>query len=84
MNEPDNHAAVVDQSGDTWVRADECPGRYGNWWPITDGPGWEQWAREGIGTSRTWDQVEEHGPFTAADPQRAARALDRVRREVDR
>lgn len=85
MNEPDNHTAWVDQSGDTWVRVDEHPGRNGGTWnPLTDGPGWDEWARNGIGQPRGWDQVEEYGPFVQADPDRTARALDRVRREVAR
>jgi hypothetical protein len=85
MNEPDNHTALVDRFGGTWVRADDCPGRGGNWWPLTDGPAWEDWARNGIGTPRTWDQVaENYGPFNVADPERTARAVERVRREVAR
>jgi hypothetical protein len=85
MREPDNHTAWVDQSGDTWVRDDETPGQYGNWWPLTDGPNWEPWARNGVGQARTWDQVDpEYGPFTEADPERAARALERVRQEANR
>lgn len=86
MNEPDNHTAWVDRSGDTWVRVDEHPGRNGGTWnPLTDGPGWDEWARDGIGQARPWDWVDpEYGPFVEADPARTARALDRVRREVAR
>ncbi len=84
MNEPANHAAVVDQSGDTWVRCDDMPGQYGTWWPITDGPGWEPWGRDKVGQSRTWDMVEEHGPFTPADEDRTARAIDMVRAATTR
>lgn len=84
MNEPANHTAVVDRFGDTWVRCDDMPGRDGNWWFITDGPGWEEWARVGgqrIAQAGTWDQVEERGPFTLADRDRTLRAIDWVRRE---
>jgi hypothetical protein len=85
MNEPDNHTALADRFDDTWIRTDEFCGRYVNWWPLTDGPNWQEWAREGIGTSRTWDQVAgEYGPFKVADSERTARALERVRREVAR
>jgi hypothetical protein len=84
VREPDNHTAWVDSAGDTWVRVDEVDGRYGNWWPLTDGPGWESWAQGGVGGSRTWDLVEAYGPFTEADSDRTARALARVRRELDR
>lgn len=84
MREPDNHSAVIDGGGDTWVRVDEAGGRGGPWWPLTDGPGWEVWARGGVGVSRAWGDVEEYGPFAEADRTRAAYALDRVRREVRR
>lgn len=85
VREPDNHTGWVDRGGDTWVRADDVPGAYGTWWPLTDGPGWEPRARLGVGTARTWDQVDqEHGPFTRADPDRTARALERVRQEAAR
>lgn len=92
--EPDNHAAVVDRGGDTWVRVDEghahrcsgyCAHSYGfggPWWPLTDGPGWDVAARDGLGTPRDWDDMAEHGPFTVADPARAAAAVARVLREV--
>jgi hypothetical protein len=83
MIEPPNHTALVDKGGDTWVRYDEG-GSFGPWFPLTDGPGWDEWARDGVGYSRPWSWVEEHGPFTEADSERAARALDRVRREVAR
>ncbi len=76
--EPDNHTAIVDRGGDTWIRCDDMPGPYGTWYPLTDGPHWEEWARSGIGTPRTWDQVEEYGPFEPADPERAERAYARV------
>lgn len=81
MKEPANHTAVVDHGGGTWVRADDMPGSWGPWWPLTDGPGWEPQAQDGIGQARPWDQVEEYGPFTPADAERTARALARVRRE---
>jgi hypothetical protein len=85
MREPDNHTAVVDRGGDTWVRDDETPGQYGNWWPLTDGPGWEPWARNSVGQARTWDQVDPvYAPFVQADPDRTARALERVRQEANR
>jgi hypothetical protein len=84
MNEPDNHTALVDRFGDTWVGVDEHPGQYGNWWALTDGPRWEEWARDGVGQARPWDWMDEHGPFKVADPERTARALDRVRREAAR
>jgi len=51
VNEPDNHTALVDRDGGTWVRVDECPGQYGKWWPITDGPGWEPQVQDGVGQS---------------------------------
>ncbi|MFI5895633.1 hypothetical protein ACIA5D_36615 [Actinoplanes sp. NPDC051513] len=89
MVEPDNHTAWIDRGGDTWVRVDDYPigsygiERWGPWWPLTDGPGWEPRALDGIGQPRPWDQVDEfHGPFTPAGPERTARAIERVRREV--
>jgi hypothetical protein len=85
VKEPDNHKASVDRFGDTWVRVDEFPGRNGGTWnPLTDGPGWDERARNGIGQPRDWDEVEEYGPFTEVDPERAARALGRVRQEMAR
>jgi hypothetical protein len=57
VNEPDNHTAVVDRFDGTWVRVDEHPGTYGNWWPITDGPGFEPQVRDGVGQARPWDWV---------------------------
>jgi hypothetical protein len=84
VTEPANHTALVDRLEGTWVRVDECPGQYGTWWPMTDGPGFEPWARDGVGQAREWDQVEEYGPFTTADPQRTAWALSRVREEWSR
>jgi hypothetical protein len=89
MLEPDNHTAWVDAGGDTWVRVDEFPvtsygiPRSGPWWPLTDGPGWEPQVRGGIGTPRPWHQVDGlYGPLTPADPERTARAIARVHREV--
>lgn len=82
MIEPDDHTAWVDRFGDTWVRADNMPGTYGSWWPLTDGPGWEPQARNDIGKARGWDGVREYGPFERADADRTAGALDRVRRQV--
>ncbi len=82
MIEPDNHTAWVDRFGDTWVRDDEHPGRYGSWWPLLDGPGYNASTGMGIGSARDWTMTVEYGPFTPADPQRTAAALDRVRREV--
>jgi hypothetical protein len=85
MEEPDNCTAWIDRFGDTWVRVDDMPGQFGGtWWPLTDGPGWEEWARTGVGKSRDWGQVEDYGPFTPADPERTAAALARVRSEVAR
>jgi hypothetical protein len=85
VREPDNHTALVDRFGGTWVRVDECPGQFGKWWPITDGPGWEPQVQDGVGQARPWDQVVgEYGPFDVADPDRAVQALERVRREVAR
>jgi hypothetical protein len=82
MREPDNHTAWVDRFGDTWVRADDMPGQYGTWWPICDGPGWDERARGDVGQARPWDWVEDdYGPFTETDP---GDALERVRREVER
>jgi hypothetical protein len=81
--EPGNLTAWVDRFGDTWVRVDDCPGRFGNWWPLMDGPGWEPWARQDVGQPRDWDQVEyDYAPLVEADPQRTAEALERVRLEV--
>ncbi len=76
--EPDDHTAIVDAGGDTWIRCDDMPGRYGSWWPMTDGPHWGERARSGIGQARPWDQVEEYGPFEPADEERTARAYARV------
>jgi hypothetical protein len=82
VNEPADHTAWVDAGGDTWVRTDDMPGQYGSWWPIIDGPAWEEWARRGVGQARTWDQVEEYGPFVEADAERTARSIERVRQEI--
>lgn len=79
MIEPANHAGVADRFGDTWVRVDELPGQYGTWWPVTDGPGWETWGRNKVGTARPWLDVEEYGPLTPADAERTAYALGLVR-----
>lgn len=85
MNEPDNLTAVVDRMGGTWVRVDDCPGRWGTWWPITDGPGWDVRVQDGVGVSRPWDQVDpEYGPFTPADQARTSRAVSLVRKEYAR
>ncbi len=82
--EPDDNCAVVDASGDTWVRYDEMPGQRGPWWPITDGRHWEDWGRNKVGVARAWDDMDEYGPFTPADRGRTARALGMVREELAR
>lgn len=84
MREPGNLTAWVDRGGDTWVRLDDPqrPHQWGTWWPLTDGPGWDEWARNGIGQPRPWDQVLEHGPFVKADAALTALALDKVRAAV--
>ncbi len=80
MNEPANYTAWIDRTGDTWVRDDDTPGRHGNWWPISDGPGWEPWGQDKVGTSREWVEVEtDFGPLTLADSERTAKALSLVR-----
>jgi uncharacterized protein YukE len=79
--EPGDHTALIDRFGDTWVRVDEHPGPYGPWWPITDGPAWEERGRNTVGAARDWDDLAEYGPFTGADPRRTATALTRVRAE---
>jgi hypothetical protein len=85
VNEPANRTASVDRFEDTWVRDDDTVGRDGGtWWPLTDGPGWDEWARGGVGQAPDWSQVEEYGPFTRADAQRTTRALERVRQEAAR
>jgi hypothetical protein len=86
MNEPDNHTAWIDRLEGTWVRVDEYPhpGNGGTWYPLTDGPGFDEWARTGVGTARPWDWTDEYGPFTAADSERTAMALARVREWVTR
>lgn len=86
MTEPSNHTAVIDEFGDTWVRVDELPGRNGGtWYPLTDGPGWDESARNGIGMPRGWDQVDsDYWPFVEADAERTARAVDRIRQEASR
>ena len=84
MREPDNHTAWIDKFGDTWVRVDEHPGRNGTWWPLMDGTGWADWARNDVGVSRDWEDVVEYGPFVEAGPAQAAAALDRVREEASR
>ncbi len=84
MNEPANLTAWVDRGGDTWVRVDEPqrPDQWGPWWPLTDGPGWEPWARGGLGQPRPWNQVEEHGPFVKADADLTRMAVDKVRQRL--
>jgi hypothetical protein len=85
VREPGNHTGWVDNAGDTWVRVDDLPGHNsGTWYPICDGPGWELQARHTVGTSRTWDQMEEHGPWVPASPERTARAIELVRLEAVR
>lgn len=78
MREPEGNTAVVDKFGDTWIRFG------GTWWPLTDGPVWDQWARNGVGQPRGWDQMSAYEPFTVADAERTARALERVRQEYSR
>lgn len=84
MIEPRNHTALIDRFGDTWIRVDEYPGRHGNWWPLTDGPNWDSWAQNGIGSGRTWEDVRDSGPFEVADADRTAKALARVIEEARR
>lgn len=85
MNEPGNHAALVDKFDGTWVRVDECPARNGGtWWPLTDGPGWEARAQNGVGQGRPWSWLDDYHPFTVADAERTARALRLVREEYAR
>lgn len=77
MDEPGNHTAWVDKTGGTWVRVDDHPGKWasGTWYPITDGPGFEEWAQDGVGEARPWEWLGEYGPFEPADADRTARAL---------
>lgn len=82
MNEPENRTGWIDRFGDTWVREDDRAGRYGSWWPCTDGPGWDAGERGGLGVPRTWEEAREYGEFTPADPERTAAALAKVRRAV--
>ncbi|MER7280439.1 hypothetical protein ABT369_38980 [Dactylosporangium sp. NPDC000244] len=83
MKEPPNHTGQVDQCGDCWVRDDDVPGRYGNWWQVLDGPGWDEQVRGGLGTPRRWFEVEEDfGPLVEASPERTAAALELVRAAV--
>lgn len=84
MIEPGNHTALIDRFGDTWIRVDDYPGRHGNWWPLTDGPNWDSWAQDGIGSARDWITVQESGPFEVADADRTAKALARVIEEARR
>lgn len=75
--EPADGAAVADRGDDTWVRVGD------QWWPLTDGPGWDPQARDGLGTPRAWAEIQEHGPFATTDDPRAVRARDRVRRAYE-
>lgn len=85
MNEPDNHTGWVDRFGGTWVRVDDCPGRYGTWWPRCDGPGFESRVHNDIGQSRQWDQVEfDYAPLTPAGAELTAETIALVRRESSR
>jgi hypothetical protein len=86
VNEPENHSALVDKMGGTWVRVDEYPGQWANgtWYPITDGPGFEQQVQDGVGQARPWSWLDEYAPFIAADEARTERALRLVRRAVER
>lgn len=84
MREPDNHTGWVDRFGDMWVRDDDTPGQRGTWWPLTSGPGWDEWARAGVGVASAWPEVEEYGPFTPASASETAEALQRVRQEAAR
>ena len=82
MNEPENHTGWVDKSGGIWVRVDECPGQYGNWWPICGGPGWDPAVKEHPGQAREWQQVLVDWPeLTPADPGWTARAVALVRED---
>jgi hypothetical protein len=83
VNEPANHTAWIDTDGDAWVRVDDCPGPRGTWWQICDGPYWgTTGGHAAFGGAQEWDEVEEYGPFAAADPDRTAAAIDLVRRAV--
>ncbi len=80
MREPDDLTAWIDAHGDTWVRVDEVAGWLSGdaWRCLCDGPNWESWATPG--GCRDWAFVSEYGPFTQADPQRTADAIDEVLR----
>jgi len=88
MREPENHAVLVDKFGDSWVRYDEWPATsWGQppWVPLTDGPHWDERARNSVGTPLPWHQVDgTYNPLSMADRERAARALERVRQEARR
>lgn len=85
MREPGNHTAWIDKFGDTWVRDDDVPDtglrrRWGPWFPLSDGPGWDEGGRNKVGTPRPWHQVDPtYAPFTQADAVRTAWALELVR-----
>jgi len=82
--EPRDRTGVVDRFGDTWVRMDGTDS-YGSWWPITDGPGWEEWGRNKVGSPRPWDQVApNYGPFQPASPERTQRGIELVLAEIAR
>lgn len=81
MREPDNLTGWVDSSGGTWVRVDDCPGSWGNWYPRCDGPGFDAREHNKIGQSRPFDQVLVDWPeLTPASPELTAETIALVRK----
>jgi hypothetical protein len=87
VNEPDNLTGWVDRLGGTWVRVDDCPSPsyalFGGstWYPRTDGPGWDERVRDGIGQARPWDQVVfDYAPLIPAGPVLTAETITLVRK----
>lgn len=78
MTEPDDLTAWVDRHGDTWVRVDEVADWSGPWLCLCDGPVWDSPGHPGGGWD--WEEMAEYGPFTQADPQKTAAAVDLARR----
>ena len=73
MNEPANHTALVDRGDDTWIRVDECPGRYGTWWPLTDEGGGEFGGCCLAATLRDYARIGLFALRGGGAPARAAR-----------
>lgn len=82
VNEPDDLTGWVDCAGGLWVRVDDCPGRYGTWYPRRGGPGFNDDRETGdIGTGIPWAWLVDYAPLTAASPEATTETIEMVRTE---